>query len=382
MDRDTLHAQFKKSGIHNDDKIFVAPHIPEKKLINAIQSHGLSRKCNMDDVLVLVDDTVFGSAKESLIVTSNFISCKEIFQSPWAIDLEDISDVDVDGAALSINSKTIKFTCPEKSNIYKLYTVLRSLVDDSSDEYEDESDEDEENQEDSSIDLLSLQLSLVQVLDTIENESNIFKDKVRKVYLGVSNSRASSNEIVKKSGNCAIEVGYYYARFLLYAQLKLLVDEFSPEISDLEEAGAMNYLKSLLFLCNLFDKRSNEIKMEINNYYSDSFINKLEKEIKTSTGTEKEFLEKFKEYFETYAGFSEIFQAAYDNKQYFQASFFGLTQFVVLGAIYYILQLSRKSKNLNDKNGLLDVFRRSDLLFDKDFWNNIVKSEYAEKVFR
>ncbi|WP_346796053.1 hypothetical protein R5M92_11325 [Halomonas sp. Bachu 37] len=57
------------------DKVFVKPKIPAKKLLNALS---YAPGVNPDEVLILVDDTVFGGAKDGFLVTREAIFCHEI----------------------------------------------------------------------------------------------------------------------------------------------------------------------------------------------------------------------------------------------------------------------------------------------------------------
>jgi len=58
--------------------IYVKPNIPSKKLKGAINSYAYDVDPN--EVLVLLDDTIFGGAKEGLILTKNSMFCKELGQ--------------------------------------------------------------------------------------------------------------------------------------------------------------------------------------------------------------------------------------------------------------------------------------------------------------
>ena len=64
----------------NYDGIFVYPNIPQKKLFGAIGSYANDVK--PEEVIILVDDTVFGGAKEGILITNNAIYSKEIFERP------------------------------------------------------------------------------------------------------------------------------------------------------------------------------------------------------------------------------------------------------------------------------------------------------------
>lgn len=80
------------------DRIYVAPHIPADKLANALESY--APKINADSVLVLLDDTVWGGAREGMIVTENTVFAKELFFSPTAYRFNDIDEI-------SLNKKSI-----------------------------------------------------------------------------------------------------------------------------------------------------------------------------------------------------------------------------------------------------------------------------------
>lgn len=62
------------------DRIFVYPNIPQDKAKNALKSHDFRSAMNKN-VLLLIDDTFFGSAEDGLIITENILSTKELFCS-------------------------------------------------------------------------------------------------------------------------------------------------------------------------------------------------------------------------------------------------------------------------------------------------------------
>lgn len=61
------------------EKIYFAPDFPPQKLRNALASYGFG--VDADDVVVLIDDTVFGSAKDGVIITRDSLQFKEIGDS-------------------------------------------------------------------------------------------------------------------------------------------------------------------------------------------------------------------------------------------------------------------------------------------------------------
>lgn len=76
------------------DNIYFAPVIPNKKLQGAMTylPHGVSPK----DVLMLIDDTVFGSAKVGMCLTAKGIFYKASFEDEQAYLFEHIQQVEAD----------------------------------------------------------------------------------------------------------------------------------------------------------------------------------------------------------------------------------------------------------------------------------------------
>jgi len=79
MDYGVLSEKIKQED-WNYDHIFVSPNIPQKKLFGAIKSY--AKDVRPEEVIILVDDTVFGGAKEGVLATNNAIYSKELFESP------------------------------------------------------------------------------------------------------------------------------------------------------------------------------------------------------------------------------------------------------------------------------------------------------------
>lgn len=83
-------------------KIFIKPNIPSKKLSNALSSYANNIK--EEDVLLLVDDTVFGSAKDGLILTSTTIATKRSYENPKLIKLDQVKEISFYKSEILINS--------------------------------------------------------------------------------------------------------------------------------------------------------------------------------------------------------------------------------------------------------------------------------------
>lgn len=85
------------------DKSFVYPNIPEKKLKNALTS--IAKGIAEDDVLLLIDATIFRSAKDGVIVTADKIFLKEAFTDPKIFRLRQIAKITFRESQISINGE-------------------------------------------------------------------------------------------------------------------------------------------------------------------------------------------------------------------------------------------------------------------------------------
>jgi curved DNA-binding protein CbpA len=74
------------------DKVYARPNIPSKKLEGGISSYapGVSPR----EVIVLLDDTLFGGAKEGLLVTNDAIYSKQKFEGPRRMAFSAIQQVE------------------------------------------------------------------------------------------------------------------------------------------------------------------------------------------------------------------------------------------------------------------------------------------------
>lgn len=82
-----------------NDKIHLAPDIPPKKLANARKTY--AKTAPDEDVLALVDITVFGGAKDGMVLTDRRLYCHDLMQEPTRYDLHDIADIRLDLGVLN-----------------------------------------------------------------------------------------------------------------------------------------------------------------------------------------------------------------------------------------------------------------------------------------
>lgn len=59
-------------------KIFAKGDIPQKKIANVLASY--AKNINRDDIMILVDDTVFGGAKDGIILAKQGLFCHTSFE--------------------------------------------------------------------------------------------------------------------------------------------------------------------------------------------------------------------------------------------------------------------------------------------------------------
>jgi hypothetical protein len=112
-----------------DDNIFFAPNIPQQKLTNAIKSY--AEGVNESDVLLLVDDTVFGGAKEGMMVTHTEILYKNLLVDGGSFKFSEIETIGENhGLVLSdivINGVEIQLSQPRKKNKRLLGELLKEV---------------------------------------------------------------------------------------------------------------------------------------------------------------------------------------------------------------------------------------------------------------
>ncbi|WP_347299761.1 hypothetical protein [Clostridium perfringens] len=74
------------------DRVYIAPDIPEKKLNNAILS--IAEGVNPQYVLAIVDSTLFGSAKEGIVLLGDKVFVKNTFEKSTIFNFSDISEAE------------------------------------------------------------------------------------------------------------------------------------------------------------------------------------------------------------------------------------------------------------------------------------------------
>ncbi|MDH2635109.1 molecular chaperone DnaJ [Acinetobacter nosocomialis] len=113
--------------LRGSDNIYFAPVIPNKKLQGAMSY--LPHDVNPNDVLMLIDDTVFGSAKAGMCLTAKGLFYKESFEDEQAYLFEHIQKIEADIGILTssilINGQDeLSFSQLDKGTIRALAAFL------------------------------------------------------------------------------------------------------------------------------------------------------------------------------------------------------------------------------------------------------------------
>ena len=128
MDFNQFKQQFAQLALlQADPNIYVAPQIPMNKILGAMSY--LPAQTQAEEVLVLVDETVFGQGKNGLCLTDQGIYFKEAFANANAYPLKSISSVGYSMGLLSkhlVINGTVKVSLaqPEKAGIRLLADFL------------------------------------------------------------------------------------------------------------------------------------------------------------------------------------------------------------------------------------------------------------------
>lgn len=116
--------------LQRDDTVYLAPNIPTHKLNNALNAYA---DTSAEQVILLIDDTVFGSAKDGLLLTATDLYIKEGFGKSRTIALNKINSIALKPEFLTnpihINGQPfVQLAQPSKSTLKALCEVLSDYV--------------------------------------------------------------------------------------------------------------------------------------------------------------------------------------------------------------------------------------------------------------
>lgn len=112
--------------------LFLFEEIPPNKLSNAVNSYALSIDSN-ESVIMLYDDTVFGSAKQGFLLTSKRLYGRSIIEKPVFTDITNITKIDYTSSSLkkvtlSIETTEESFTIDAVQILAKSYNSLSRIL--------------------------------------------------------------------------------------------------------------------------------------------------------------------------------------------------------------------------------------------------------------
>lgn len=86
------------------DSIYIYPNIPQKKLVNAVNTYGNDLIKDFSEVKILIDDTVFGSAKDGMFITENDKLYFKMFGSDGGfVDIYELSKIRIKQSKLVLD---------------------------------------------------------------------------------------------------------------------------------------------------------------------------------------------------------------------------------------------------------------------------------------
>jgi hypothetical protein len=111
------------------ERVYVRPHIPQKKLQAALESYGANMR--EDEVLVLIDDTLFGGAKEGVLMGESKLALKMVFEAPRLFFWRHLEGLSVEKRDLYINARKVgSFTQVGEKELGEFFSLIdQALVD-------------------------------------------------------------------------------------------------------------------------------------------------------------------------------------------------------------------------------------------------------------
>lgn len=111
------------------ERVYVRPHIPQKKLSAALESYGANM--GADEVLVLIDDTLFGGAKEGVLMGERKLAIKMLLDTPRLFFWRHMDSLVVEKSDLFVNSRKVgTFTQVGEKELGEFFSVINEALSD------------------------------------------------------------------------------------------------------------------------------------------------------------------------------------------------------------------------------------------------------------
>lgn len=118
---------FKAKKFAGCENIYIRPHIPAKQLSNAVGAYSV--RVEPKEVVVLIDDTAFGSGKDGILICENRLVIREMFSSARAYEYDAIESISCEGRRLYINEReAYKLNIPGKDELGVFFELMNQWI--------------------------------------------------------------------------------------------------------------------------------------------------------------------------------------------------------------------------------------------------------------
>lgn len=118
---------FKEKKFAGCENIYIRPHIPAKQLSNAVGAYSV--RVEPKEVVVLIDDTAFGSGKDGILICENRLVIREMFSSARAYEYDAIESINCEGRRLYINEReAYKLSIPGKDELAVFFELMNEWI--------------------------------------------------------------------------------------------------------------------------------------------------------------------------------------------------------------------------------------------------------------
>lgn len=119
----SLLAFLQAKKYSSSGRVHVAPNIPKKLLSNALAAYDLT--LDPSDVVVLIDDTMFGSGKDGCLIGHDCLAIRETFSDAVSYAYSEVQSLEIQGSKLFLNKRqAIAFNMPDKADLNQCFSLV------------------------------------------------------------------------------------------------------------------------------------------------------------------------------------------------------------------------------------------------------------------
>jgi hypothetical protein len=117
----------KENKFAGCEKIYIHPHIPAKKLSNALVAYNVP--IDPKEVAILIDDTVFGSGKDGVLICKNRLIIREAFSDARIYEYNSIKSINCESRRIYIDKlEAHKLTVPGKNELAIFFKIMNQWM--------------------------------------------------------------------------------------------------------------------------------------------------------------------------------------------------------------------------------------------------------------